>query len=615
MAGFTLRGTAIHVPAEQKRPPEIRPALVESTVSIMGRAYRTTIHEGASAEQLIEKVANENGGYVTKKFYPEFNTSEIISVRIGNELLVKSTESGIHFSLGESGIPMAVVNGQAGKGTTDIVFPNAEELRVGRATCNIALWMTSANFDPGNISDLDSMYSRKGGARLSRDALDEVSKAHGGVRSEKLMLVDNILVLNKDTGEVLTAKEHLSRPQDIPAPVQGERIALGMPTYSIAPPVSAEPIRTEAPRPLQFDAFPGGLDRTIIRTFDGMLTDFVRIRFNPIPAPAAQEERPAGILERPLSAMRSIHPPRIVFTLLSFPPASTKSDDSRKPAAQPEGASCSPRPVGALLKPPADDRLGAGEQKPGTRHKGPEPSLRPAPAFIDAPQLCREPELRDALHAWRAPRKAPLEIPIPSGAIPLSGADRRPNPAGRFRKAAGAPSKNPHQKAPPRDRKRERKKRRRRTLGEDRRPQTAAKRRNRAECPAPMQGADSGRRRNGGAGARKAMPSRGIPSQSSFAGRKQPRNPCSPKSAHRNAPAHKPVAKARARKRPAHAPGMPEAAARKGTRRRRAQARITQSAKTAGKPALRRPSLLHLIGLFRRRRKKVTGRSGAGNSG
>ena len=112
------------------------PLLVKASISLNGQTFHTLIHEGASAEQLIEKVAKENGGGVAKVYYPEFKTYEIVAVKVGNQLLVKndpkrvaeadfsdfndsdsvkkdavstasSSTGGIHFFVGKDGIPMA----------------------------------------------------------------------------------------------------------------------------------------------------------------------------------------------------------------------------------------------------------------------------------------------------------------------------------------------------------------------------------------------------------------------------------------------------------------------------------------------------------------------------
>ncbi len=75
--------------ARERQPAFNRMNIVTASVSLMGREFRTNIREGASAEELIEKVARENDGGVARVFYPEFNTWEIVAVKIGSEFLVK----------------------------------------------------------------------------------------------------------------------------------------------------------------------------------------------------------------------------------------------------------------------------------------------------------------------------------------------------------------------------------------------------------------------------------------------------------------------------------------------------------------------------------------------
>jgi hypothetical protein len=265
-------------------------SMVEATVTMLGRTFRTTIHEGATTNELISQIARENGGEVTMKYYPEFNTSEITSVRIGGVALVKSAESGIHFSLGSSGIPMAATD------SNGIVFPNGDELPIGPNIRNIALWTTSANFDPGRVGDLDGMYGSRGGVRASRSALEEISRAHGGGRGaeRKLLLDENLLVLNKDTGEILTASEHAAR-EPPPAPIAPDNVAFGLPQYAVAAPAGVQAV---ACAPGQFDGFAGREwpeGRLVVRTFDGSVADFVRVQVNPF-SQDKLDARPASIL-------------------------------------------------------------------------------------------------------------------------------------------------------------------------------------------------------------------------------------------------------------------------------------------------------------------------------
>jgi hypothetical protein len=265
MAGPLIKN-AILPQNPQNNPSGFRSRnLVEASVTVMGKVYRTSIREGATADNLIEKIAKENDGWVSKKFYPEFNTSEIIAVKIGGQLLVKSTEAGIHFSLGPAGIPMAVTAKQG------IVFPNAEELRIGKLTSNIALWTTGSNLDFSNLGGLSRHYSGSGGIKLSADALKKVSAAHGGSRSEKLLKEDNILVLNKDTGEILTAAQNAHAPELFPS-IQCESI-----------------FQVSNPAVQQNDGFTMNdasifqIQYLTVRPFEGRFMDLVKVQYKPLP--------------------------------------------------------------------------------------------------------------------------------------------------------------------------------------------------------------------------------------------------------------------------------------------------------------------------------------------
>ncbi len=385
--------------------------LVEASVSMLGRTFTTAIREGATTNDLIEKVARENGGEVTKKYYPEFKTWEITSVRIGDAVLVKSSESGIHFSLGEAGIPMAVTEKQG------IVFPNAEELRIGRNTRNIALWTTSANFDPGNIADIDRMYSSRGGAVLSKDARDELSKAHGGVRSGNgVLLEENILVLNKDTGEILTVSQHAARePESImfsagPVLASSAYSSSAMPAaFSDARPSQHEPMARYDPA--LFDAFRSRMNDAsslIIKTFDGSIADSVTVRFNPF----SQDERGPALFSLPQAAdskasvARTQNPisapaQRLSFCLLAFssimPTAATPAS-AAQPANRPDAASTI-RADGASLREAIPDI-------PDLRRKKAAPIRKEIPAT---------PSFESAYRAWKASRFSRARLDIPAG--------------------------------------------------------------------------------------------------------------------------------------------------------------------------------------------------------
>ena len=284
--------------AERIRIPQgiSRHHAIDASVTLLGRRFTTAIREGASAEELIEKVARENGGGVAKVYYPEFKTWEIVAVRVGDVFLVKGdpkkvaeadfsnfkdaaavrrramavashSDGGIHFSLGQSGIPLAMTAEQG------IVFPNAQELRVSRETSSIALWMTAANANPVELKDLERAYSAGGGLRISEDAQKRIVSAHEGVRSEKLLLHDNLLVLDKESGEIRTASEYADR-------IRVEGFAAPQfqtPTYtSVGLAMPSEQGVIVAP----MDASPFRIPYLFVKVFDGRLVDHVSVQFN-----------------------------------------------------------------------------------------------------------------------------------------------------------------------------------------------------------------------------------------------------------------------------------------------------------------------------------------------
>lgn len=414
MAGAAHKLNAIHASREERGGRFRQVNVVEASVTMLGRTFTTTIREGATTNDLIEKVARENGGEVAKRYYPEFKTWEITSVRIGDAILMKSSESGIHFSLGEAGIPMAVTENQG------IVFPNADELRIGRNTSNIALWTTSANFDPGNVGDLDRMYKGSGGVRLSQDARDEISKAHGGVRSGNgILLEENILVLNKDTGEVLTASQHASRISEspVPAAIQGMLAVSASPGSTVPASFSAsaalmplrpdhQPAMHEHARydPALFDAFRSGTGNAnplVIGTFDGSISDIVSVSYNPfsqdvcgfasatLPQMGAPARKPVSATSGP-----SIDPApqkRLSFCMLAFSPL------AQGPPIQ--GTNRAATPSAGPIN--ANTHNTRGNLKSKSTVSSQEP--------LDVPSI------ESAYAAWKAARFKPADLQIPSG--------------------------------------------------------------------------------------------------------------------------------------------------------------------------------------------------------
>jgi hypothetical protein len=388
--------------------------LVEASVEMLGRTFRTSIREGASAEDLIEKIAAENGGGVAKVYYPEFKSWEIVAVKIGDQVLVKgepdkvaradfsqfsepetfrsiairaakNSEGGIHFSIGKSGIPLAITDNE------QIVFPNAEELRIGKNTSSISLWMTSVNANPLSMADLSQNYSSSGGLHISRDAMRKIEESHGGVRSDKLLLEDNILVLNKDTGEIFTASQFSQVAASLPAPSFDFRI-----DYSI---------RAEVP-PLQsqIHTHDGNQFRNpylLVKTFDGQAVENFRIRMNPLPEASNPAPKEAKNQKLPKTAPV----PKFVFSLLQF-----KSDE---------------KPPDDFLPPPSGSSgTGIRLNRPATASTMPPAAITPAQAPISAENISAETIIR----TWRAPRSSKIPLGIPSSSISLgfSPAERMP---------------------------------------------------------------------------------------------------------------------------------------------------------------------------------------------
>lgn len=324
------------------------PLLVKSSITINGRKFTTMIHEGASAEELIAKVAKENGGGVAKVYYPEFKTHEIVAVKIGDQMIVKgdpakvgegdfsefdnsdsvrmaavaassSSKGGIHFFVGQDGIPMAAAENQG------IVFPNAQELRVNTNINSLSLAVVDYNVDPNSIRDINRLYKR--GARISRAAKEEIEQSHGGVRSEKLMLPDtSVLILSRESGDIRTASEFASKfnaegfifkpPSDnqlaIPTQVQsGLRLPTDLGVMHI---------------PLDGSSF--RIPYLYVKVFDGKLTDAIKMGA-PIPEPApsaltAPEPASQGIrIPKTIQNHESQETPSLGETRISLPKIET----------------------------------------------------------------------------------------------------------------------------------------------------------------------------------------------------------------------------------------------------------------------------------------------------
>lgn len=228
----------------QNQDPGIRASsqLVCRSVSINNQKFSTLISDGATAQEVLTKIAVENGGGVAKFYNKELRAYEIVAIKVGDHLLVKNdaglvsqadfsqfgnpadmkaialeaagrSKGGLHFFLGENGIPMAA--GRDG----EILFPNADELRLSGRSHTIFISVVDYNVNPLSLDDLSSMYQARGGLRISDAARrqlgrpaslddDEIAKSHGAMRFDKLMLPDaGVLILERDTGEIRSAAE------------------------------------------------------------------------------------------------------------------------------------------------------------------------------------------------------------------------------------------------------------------------------------------------------------------------------------------------------------------------------------------------------------------------
>lgn len=292
--------------------------LVSRSVSINGARFSALVRDGASAEEIIEKVARQHGGGVAKIYNQEFKAHEIVAVKVGENLIVKDdpkkvskadfsqfsdpqsvketairasqeSKGGIHFFLGESGIPVAL--GKDG----ELAFPNAEELRLRGNTSTIHISLVDYNANPVTFDDLDNMYSKTGGIRMSSEAqqqiarpfyvgMDEIKQAHGGTRGEKLLLVDtSVLVLNKDTGDMMTMAEHAAGPEGFQKP--------GFDFFQIAPSMINQPLQMRSnfvdartlqhtdlgPMQIPMDGSAVKIPYLFIKVFDGKVEDAVSI--------------------------------------------------------------------------------------------------------------------------------------------------------------------------------------------------------------------------------------------------------------------------------------------------------------------------------------------------
>ncbi len=221
------RGVSTKQKAQAKKGPSgfSSGILVAANITINSRKYSTLICEGSSQMELLGKVAKENGGGVVKLFYPKYGTYEIVGIKIGNDILVKGNPKalekadysdfndlhsakrffvklsheaerngggGIH-SFIRSGIPVTIDK----KG--NLMFPNFDETPVTRETNDVEIKREKSKADPRTVSDILNMYGR---SERPSEILEKARSSHGGDRLEKIGDANNILLIDKDTGEI-----------------------------------------------------------------------------------------------------------------------------------------------------------------------------------------------------------------------------------------------------------------------------------------------------------------------------------------------------------------------------------------------------------------------------
>ncbi|MBN1170360.1 hypothetical protein JXA56_05015, partial [Candidatus Micrarchaeota archaeon] len=313
------------------QPKFYKPLLVKATVTLNGRKFSTHINEGATADELILKIAKENRGGVAKVYYPEFNSHEIVAVKIGDQLLVKgdpkrvaeadfsnfensgfvrsaaiaasrNSDGGIHFFVGSQGIPMAVDKSQ------NLLFPNAEELRVGKHITDLSLRSVPYNADPEKISDLDRMY--KGGTKISPAARkmmklgrEEFEKSHGGFRSEKLMLADtSVLIMERDTGELKCANEQKTNEIVIPLPPEIKLQQIFTPAIANTGFILPTDL---GPMIIPMDGSAVKVPYLYIRKFDARARDYIEIKTDQVAESEASQKPDASKCQKAKMAKNS----------------------------------------------------------------------------------------------------------------------------------------------------------------------------------------------------------------------------------------------------------------------------------------------------------------------
>lgn len=215
-------------------------------VDMSGGTYHAVVPEGLPFRDSLDILTKKYGGGVATYDYGGDLGQEIVAVVIGKSIEVKgepekvsgadfskfddpdyfsrickeqslSSEGGIHFFLGESGIPIVPAMGESGK----IGFLNSKEVLVTGSTSYFSIRLVNYNSDPQTLKDLGSgeidislaaqtALSNPGSVNSPTNLTKEqIEKAHGGARGDKLMLDEQkILIFDFLTNELKTALEY-----------------------------------------------------------------------------------------------------------------------------------------------------------------------------------------------------------------------------------------------------------------------------------------------------------------------------------------------------------------------------------------------------------------------
>lgn len=152
-----------------------------------GREFTGLVPEDAGINKRIETIVKQNGGKIKKRYHEEMSTWEITEIRIGDQLLTKNSEVGIHWGIDGGKIPIMVDKNNKIRG-----FLNGEEVK----SKEISVWSECSTADPKSIEEL------QGNRR-------EVAGAHVASREKDPDLKNSeIILFDRETGELTPFSEH-----------------------------------------------------------------------------------------------------------------------------------------------------------------------------------------------------------------------------------------------------------------------------------------------------------------------------------------------------------------------------------------------------------------------